>query len=239
MDRATLAARSNIGLQGRMVVRNRVAAYAVSLAALAAALLLRWLLDPLLGDQLRLLVVFGAVAVAVWAGGWLPASCVALVGYLGSAYLFFRTASAPATFFSLTGFIAFAFNCSLIIGFGEAMRRALLRADQRLEVLRVTLRSIGDAVITTDVEGRIDYLNAVAETLTGWSHTEALQQPLDSVFRIINEDTRKAVENPAAKALREGISVGLANHTLLVRKDGSERPALMWLRGYVRGVNGL
>ena len=205
-------------------MRKHVAAYAVSLAALAGALLLRWLLDPLLGDQFRLLAVFGAVAVAVWAGGWLPASCVALMGYLGSAFLFVRPASGAATFFNLTGFVAFAFNCSLIIGFGEAMRRALVRADRRLEVLRVTLRSIGDAVITTDVEGRIDYLNTVAEALTGWKHAEALRQPLDSVFRIINEETRETVENPAAKALREGVSVGLANHTLLVRKDGSELP---------------
>jgi PAS domain S-box-containing protein len=74
------------------------------------------------------------------------------------------------------------------------------------------------------VGGRITHLNGVAESLTGWTQPDAIGQPLDTVFRIINEDTRLAVENPATKALRRGIVVGLANHTVLVRKDGSECP---------------
>ena len=103
------------------------------------------------------------------------------------------------------------------------MRAAQQRAAERQETLRVTLRSIGDAVITTDVEGRVTYLNEVAESLTGWSHEDAYGQPLDAVFRIINEGTRQPVDNPAERALREGVVVGLANHTLLIRKDGTER----------------
>ena len=89
------------------------------------------------------------------------------------------------------------------------------------ELLRVTLASIGDAVITTDTRGVITYLNAVAEHLTGWSQ-DAAGQPLERVFRIVNEDTREPVDSPAVKALRGGTIVGLANHTLLLRKDGSE-----------------
>ena len=88
---------------------------------------------------------------------------------------------------------------------------------------RVTLASIGDAVIATDVEGRVTYLNAVAEALTGWADQEASGKPLEQVFRIVNEETRRTVENPVTKAMREGAVVGLANHTLLVRKDGTER----------------
>jgi PAS domain S-box-containing protein len=95
-------------------------------------------------------------------------------------------------------------------------------AEQR-ERLRVTLASIGDAVITTDDKGRITSMNAVAQSLTGWTEEEAKGQPLDSVFRIVNETTRQPVENPALRALREGIIVGLANHTVLIHKDGSER----------------
>jgi PAS domain S-box-containing protein len=91
-------------------------------------------------------------------------------------------------------------------------------------LLRVTLRSIGDAVITTDVEGRITYMNAVAESLTGWTQPEAMGQVLDRVFRIVNEETRQPVESPAAMALRRGVVVGLANHTLLIQKDGRECP---------------
>jgi PAS domain S-box-containing protein len=92
------------------------------------------------------------------------------------------------------------------------------------EFLRVTLASIGDAVITTDVQGNITYLNAVAQNLTGWSCEEATGCPLGRVFRILNEQTRQPVESPAIRALKEGSVVGLANHSLLVCKDGTERP---------------
>jgi len=90
--------------------------------------------------------------------------------------------------------------------------------------LQVTLSSIGDAVITTDREGNVTFLNPVAQSLTGWSLDEAAGQPLDTIFKIVNEETRKTVENPATKALREGLVVGLANHTLLIAKGGKEGP---------------
>jgi PAS domain S-box-containing protein len=90
------------------------------------------------------------------------------------------------------------------------------------EWLRVTLASIGDAVITTDTAGRITSLNPVAESLTGWSQDEANGRPLGTVFRIVNEQSRQEVENPATRALREGQIVGLANHTVLVARDGTE-----------------
>jgi PAS domain S-box-containing protein len=90
--------------------------------------------------------------------------------------------------------------------------------------LRVTLSSIGDAVITTDTMGCVTFLNPVAQSLTGWTQEEAKGVPLDDVFKIVNEETRRIVENPATRSLREGLIVGLANHTLLISKDGSERP---------------
>ncbi len=92
------------------------------------------------------------------------------------------------------------------------------------EWFRVTLSSIGDAVVTTDTQGRVTFLNPVAQELTGWTHAEAQGKPLGMVFRIVNEQTRKPVENPVEKVLREGMIVGLANHTVLVAKNGSERP---------------
>jgi len=95
---------------------------------------------------------------------------------------------------------------------------------QQREWLRVTLASIGDAVITTDTQGRVTFLNAVAQTLTGWTQTDAQGVALDRVFRIINEHSRQPVESPADRALREGKVVGLANSTVLVAKDGTERP---------------
>ena len=89
--------------------------------------------------------------------------------------------------------------------------------------LLVTLSCIGDAVITTDGEGRVTFLNPVAESLTGWTQ-EAVGQPLDGVFRIINEESRQPVEIPTVQALREGRTVKLASHSLLIAKDGTERP---------------
>jgi len=92
------------------------------------------------------------------------------------------------------------------------------------EWLRVALASISDAFITTDTQGRVNFLNPEAQSLTGWTQEDAQGLPLERVFNIINEATRQAVENPASRALREGQVVGLANHTLLIAKDSTERP---------------
>jgi diguanylate cyclase (GGDEF)-like protein/PAS domain S-box-containing protein len=92
------------------------------------------------------------------------------------------------------------------------------------ELAQVTLHSIGDAVITTDAEGNIQYFNPVAETLTGWDKVQTFGLPLAQVFNIINETTRQPVDNPVKKALQEGRIVGLANHTLLICRDGREIP---------------
>lgn len=90
--------------------------------------------------------------------------------------------------------------------------------------LSTTLQSIGDAVIATDAEGRVVFLNPVAEELTGWPQQEAVGRPLDEIFVIVNEETRLPVESPVAKVLREKRVVGLANHTLLIARDGLHRP---------------
>jgi len=90
------------------------------------------------------------------------------------------------------------------------------------ELAQVTLASIGDGVITTDPHGRITYLNAVAEHLTGWSRLAAEGRPLGEVFDIRNELTGRKAVNPVERCLREGRIVGLANHTKLVRADGHE-----------------
>ncbi|MCP4591300.1 MAG: PAS domain S-box protein, partial [bacterium] len=90
--------------------------------------------------------------------------------------------------------------------------------------LDTTLRSIGDGVIATDEQGRVAFMNPVAEELTGWKQAEAVGRDLTEVFRIVNEATGEAAENPAARVLREGVVVGLANHTLLIRKDGARIP---------------
>ena len=110
----------------------------------------------------------------------------------------------------------------------RSIRLARRRAEETLrkqsEWLRVTLSSIGDAVISTDAEGSVSFMNGVAESLTGWTQNDALGQTLGNVFHIVNESRREGVESPVMRVLREGAVVGLANHTLLIAKDGTERP---------------
>ncbi len=89
---------------------------------------------------------------------------------------------------------------------------------------RTTLYSIGDAVITTNVEGRVQQMNPVAEKLTGWTEDEAFGKPIADVFHIINEETREEIPNPIERVLKEGTVIGLANHTVLIARDGTEYP---------------
>ena len=106
----------------------------------------------------------------------------------------------------------------------EREHAARVAAERAQSVLSTTLRSIGDAVIATDTDGRVTFMNAIAETLTGWPLDEARGHALLDVFSIVNEDTRQPVASPVEKVLREGTIVGLANHTVLVRRDGTEAP---------------
>ena len=108
----------------------------------------------------------------------------------------------------------------------EIARRARAETELReqREWLRVTLASIGDAVIATDAEGKVAFLNAVATVMTGWPPHEAEGRSMTEVFRIVNEFTREPAENPVGRVLSEGVTVGLANHTLLIHRDGTERP---------------
>ncbi len=102
------------------------------------------------------------------------------------------------------------------------------RAEEELrrnrEWLKITLRSIGDAVIASDASGRVTFLNPVATTLTGWQIKEALGQPIQNVFRIVNEQSGQPAENIVERVLREGFIVNLANHTALISRDGQEIP---------------
>jgi PAS domain S-box-containing protein len=94
---------------------------------------------------------------------------------------------------------------------------------QRNQLLSAALRSIGDAVLATDTDGRITLMNPVAEALTGWDEKDAIGRSVADVFRIVNEKTGKPAVDPVAEVIRKGVIVGLANHTILIAKDGTER----------------
>ena len=211
----------------------------IALAVMTAALLIRWPLDSVLEGRRPYLTLFGGVALAIWATRWKPATLAAVVGFLAANYFI----AAPENVFDINRFFVAEFgvyilSAGLIIFSGESWHRAQDRIEHEVaerkkaeeserrqkDLLRVTLASIGDAVMTTDIAGRITYLNAVAEYVTGWMQDDAEGQPLETVFHIVNEQTGNTVESPAMRALQEGVVVGLANHTVLITKDGTERP---------------
>jgi len=103
-------------------------------------------------------------------------------------------------------------------------REAEIELNRQRTWFSTTLASIGDAVIATDADARCTFLNPVAERITGWTAQEAQGKPLHEVFNIVNEETRKLVESPVSKAIRMGAVVGLANHTVLISKNGTEWP---------------
>jgi PAS domain S-box-containing protein len=112
----------------------------------------------------------------------------------------------------------------LIGALGEMRLRGERRERAERQWHQVTLESIGDAVMVTDAEGRVLLANRVAQELTGWSEDDARGRPIHEVFRIVNETTRALLEDPTARVRREGIVVGLANHTVLLARDGTEHP---------------
>ena len=117
-------------------MRKPATAFAIALAALAAAVLLRWLLDPLMADALPLVTLFGAVAAAVWVAGVAPAIVVAILGYIACNYLFIepRGVLGPFNVQNVVGLAAYMFTCALIIAVGEAMRSARRREHRARRV---------------------------------------------------------------------------------------------------------
>jgi len=202
-------------------------------AGAAAAWVLRLALTPALGDRAPFVTFFPAMFVVAWWSGLRATVVAAVASSLILAYFIL----APRGSFAIElsefqyGLVIFVFVALAAGWLGEnwhtAQRAAQAARDQAVEErerLRVTLSSIGDGVIVTDDIGRVTMLNPVAETLTGWKQREASGQPLTAVFHIVNEESRKTVENPCEKVMRTGVVVGLANHTVLIAKDGTELP---------------
>ncbi len=131
----------------------------------------------------------------------------------------------------------------LLVGIVSAAGMTALRSHDALRrnqrELALTLDSIGDGVIATDARGRVVRMNPVAEELTGWTLEKAEGVPLETVFRIINARTREPAENPVERVIREGVVVGLANHTSLIARDGGERQIADSAAPLVNGEGGL
>jgi PAS domain S-box-containing protein len=207
--------------------------YGTATVSVVLAVLVRRLLDPALGDEFPFTTLFFAVTLSAWYGGFGPALLAVSLGAFSSAYFLIP----PRGSFAIQGLdqqIGMALYLSVSVGialFGGSMRLAQRRAEvnaqaehAQREQLRVTLESIGDAVIVTDAGGRVTLQNPAAQNLTGWRKEDASGQPLEKVFNIANETTGRAVESPVTRVLREGTVIGLANHTVLIANDGTQRP---------------
>src|SRR5262249_11414689 len=197
--------------------------YGFALLAVAAAvgLALVPVLRPAGGSLLLMAVLLGA-----WFGGLGPGLfSVALITMLILADQVARIARAssvePWDLVNHGLCVTFGALISMLIG---ALHTARRRAEESRRWLSAVLTSIGDAVIATDAQGRVTFTNPVARDLTGWDQEEGAGKLLEHVFQIVSEETREQVEQPVAGGIRDGTVVGLACHTLLIARDGTERP---------------
>src|SRR6185503_4793312 len=207
---------------------SRTARYGFAIVVVVMAALLRQILSTALGAGVPFILFYPAVALAAWFGGFWPGVLSTVLGGFFAWYMFMppylswmvfeASAAGQLTIFIL----ASLFICLLAESLREATRRATqgeTKEREQREQYRVTLASIGDAVIATDAKGRVAFMNSVAEALTGWTYRDASGKPLDEVFKVINEQTRQRVNNPALQALEKGLVIGLTNHSLLIAKD--------------------
>jgi PAS domain S-box-containing protein len=198
----------------------------VAIAAALAAVLARVALDPLWGTTLPYITLFPAIMLSAWLGGLGPGIVTTVITAAAAAYFWVE----PARSLAMTdrgewlGMGVFLAIGVVISALNEAWRRGAEALAESEERLRVTLGSIGDAVIATDDRERITSLNDVAVQLTGWSREDALRRPLGNVFVIIDAHSRQPVASPVTSALRSGTATNLARPTLLVAKDGREIP---------------
>ncbi|HEY0323919.1 MAG TPA: PAS domain S-box protein [Pyrinomonadaceae bacterium] len=195
---------------------------AILLVALAAAI--SWLLQAEHARTPFAFFFIAVVAATLYGGRGPGLLTIALSALFSSYFILLPRFSFAIGYEGLLQLGVFLFVALVISYLAERVRGAEQRARISEASLRTTLQSIGDAVIASDVEGRVTFMNPVAQSLTGWKLEEASGKELREVFHIINEFSRQPVENPVVKVLREGVVVGLANHTLLVSRDGREIP---------------
>lgn len=196
---------------------DRVRRYGfAALVILAGAIVLNL---PLVkeGPGTPAIVFFFLILLSAWYGGLGP-------GLFVTGLIALMSLAAPLTSWRAVRLALFIMGGGSISLLAEALHIARRRAEENRRALAAVLTSIGDAVIATDTRGRVTFANPVAGALTGWPPEEATGQPLREVFKITNEETRQPTEDPVASVLRDGQIVGLANHTLLTSRNGTERP---------------
>ena len=205
-------------------LRARLVAYGVAVPAIVVTVLVRLLLGLEVMHGRALYISFvPAVMIAAYLGGLWPGLLATLLSLGAIDYFFIEPRYSiwiQSTVDDWMGLTIFALVGTVISILSESLHRSRRRVVANERRYAVTLSSIGDAVIATDNQTRVTFLNPVAEALTGWPQGDAIRRPLAEVFRIVNEQTRQPAEDPAAKVLRLGKVVGLANHTALLARNG-------------------
>ena len=198
--------------------------YVFAIAAVAVVVLLRLTTGEVFSQRPLLILLVLPILLSAYLGGLGPGLVATGAAACGVNFLLIP----PTHSFAIDKSADLVQWLMLIVCgvFISVLTEALHRFRRRVETSRllqaVTLASIGDAVITTDARGHITFLNPEAERLTGWQNPEAVGLPLTTVFRIINEHTRRPMADPAQAILESGQVMGLANHTLLLARDGRE-----------------
>lgn len=200
--------------------------YPLAVATVTAAVAMRFIFPDIFRGA-SFILLWPAVIISTWYGGFGPGVFASLLASLASIFIIRPTLNPPpednVVFIQLSLFILITIAISWFYGVRKKVDDVTY---QQQEWLRITLTSIGDGVIATDVKGNIVFMNPVASKLSGWTVEDAMGQKVDTVFTIVNEVTHQPVSIPLIEALEKGVVVGLANHTLLISKDGTERPIL-------------
>jgi len=213
--------------------RSGVRRYGAAVAAVVIAAATRLALDPLLGDTFAITPLLFAILIVAGYGGRGPALLTTILGGVVAARFLFPPRAGFAELGAedragLVFYLAIGLGIAIL---GGSMRKARRRAEAneaeavgQRELLQATFASIGDAIIATDGRGRVASINPVAVALTGWTAEEATGRLLEEVFWIVHEGTTEPAEASVTRAVREGLSVGLTDHTVLISRGGDRTP---------------
>ena len=212
-------------MRTKLTSPSRLFRYGIAVLVVVLAGGLTFLL-PAVAEATPFLFFFAAVTFSAWYGGLGPSLLTIFLAAIWSFFFVLPSVPSlhggtPVSILLLSLFLLVAFLMSSL----QTRQQQATEAERlQREYWQTTLASIGDAVIVTDAQGNVTALNPVAQRLTGWPLDAARGKPLAEVFLIYNEATRQPVESPVAKILRTGTVTGLANHTLLITKEGREIP---------------
>jgi PAS domain S-box-containing protein len=204
--------------------RSALVTYGIAAAAVIGTLLLHFFLSPVVGFDSPFLLLFGAVILAAWYGGFGPGLVATLLASLLIEYFVIE----PRFSFTIRDAtdqfrpVLFIFEGTLISILSEKRLRSLRTLHAERDRYATTLASIGDGVIATDAHGRLTFMNRVAESLTGWSNAEALNKEIDHVLHLVQAQTRQPLENPLITVLREGGTSDAGEQRALITRDGHE-----------------